>query len=453
MWLISRIEMVLQPVNPSPASLKQDYFLMKDVVSLILGGGQGTRLYPLTKYRSKPAVPIGGKYRLIDIPISNCLNSGLNRIYVLTQFLSASLHQHITRSYNFDVFGGGFVEILAAQQTMESTRWYEGTADAIRRNMQYIDLPGTREALILSGDQLYRMEYEKLIETHRKNNADITIAVIPVERCAASSLGIMKLSDEGRVTAFVEKPKTEELLDQHRTPASSIEKNGIAAKGREYLASMGIYLFKKEVLIEHLRDPLNTDFGKHVIPASIKERKVQGFLFDGYWEDVGTIAAYFEASLLLTDEKPPFYFQSEDGPIFTRRRFLPASKVMSATVKRALLSDGCLLQDGAHVEHSIIGVRSLIGKNATVKDCIIIGADRYETDDERSRNTPAHPAIGIGDGSHVERAIVDKNVRIGKNVRIMNEKKVQECDGPQYCIRDGIVVIAKDAIIQDGTVI
>lgn len=426
---------------------------MKDVVSLILGGGQGTRLYPLTKYRSKPAVPIGGKYRLIDIPISNCLNSGLNRIYVLTQFLSASLHQHITRSYNFDVFGGGFVEILAAQQTMESTRWYEGTADAIRRNMQYIDLPGTREALILSGDQLYRMEYEKLIETHRKNNADITIAVIPVERCAASSLGIMKLADDGRVTAFVEKPKTDELLDQHRTPAASIEKNGIAAKGREYLASMGIYLFKKEVLVEHLRDPLNTDFGKHVIPTSIKERKVQGFLFDGYWEDVGTIAAYFDASLLLTEEKPPFYFQSEDGPIFTRRRFLPASKVMSATVKRALLSDGCLLQDGAHVEHSIIGVRSIIGKNATVKDCIIIGADRYETDDERSRNTPAHPAIGIGDGSHVERAIVDKNVRIGRNVRIMNEKKVQECDAPQYCIRDGIVVIAKDAIIQDGTVI
>ncbi|MFT3879345.1 MAG: glucose-1-phosphate adenylyltransferase [Gemmatales bacterium] len=426
---------------------------MKDVVSLILGGGQGTRLYPLTKYRSKPAVPIGGKYRLIDIPISNCLNSGLNRIYVLTQFLSASLHQHITRSYNFDVFGGGFVEILAAQQTMESTRWYEGTADAIRRNMQYIDQPGTREALILSGDQLYRMEYEKLIETHRKNDADITIAVIPVERSAATSLGIMKLSDNGRVTAFVEKPKTDELLDQHRTPAASIEKNGIAAKGREYLASMGIYLFKKEVLVEHLRDPLNTDFGKHVIPASIKERKVQGFLFDGYWEDVGTIAAYFDASLLLTEDKPPFYFQSEDGPIFTRRRFLPASKVMSATVKRALLSDGCLLQEGSHVEHSIVGVRSLIGKNATVKDCIIIGADRYETEEERARNTPAHPAIGIGDGSHIERAIVDKNVRIGKNVRIMNEKKVQECDGAQYCIRDGIVVIAKDAIIQDGTVI
>ena len=426
---------------------------MKDVVSLILGGGQGTRLYPLTKYRSKPAVPIGGKYRLIDIPISNCLNSGLNRIYVLTQFLSASLHQHITRSYNFDVFGGGFVEILAAQQTMESTRWYEGTADAIRRNLQYIDLPGTKEALILSGDQLYRMEYEKLIETHRKNNADITIAVIPVERCAASSLGIMKLSDDGRVTAFVEKPKTDELLDQHRTPASSIEKNGIAAKGREYLASMGIYLFKKEVLMEHLRDPLNTDFGKHVIPNSIKERKVQGFLFDGYWEDVGTIAAYFDASLLLTEDKPPFYFQSEDGPIFTRRRFLPASKVTSATVKRALLSDGCLLQDGAHVEHSIIGIRSLIGRNATVKDCIIIGSDRYETDDERARNTPAHPAIGIGDGSHIERAIVDKNVRIGKNVRIKNEKNVQECDNPLYCIRDGIVVIAKDVVIQDGTVI
>lgn len=426
---------------------------MKDVVSLILGGGQGTRLYPLTKYRSKPAVPIGGKYRLIDIPISNCLNSGLNRIYVLTQFLSTSLHQHITRSYNFDVFGGGFVEILAAQQTMDSTRWYEGTADAIRRNLQFVDQPGTKEALILSGDQLYRMEYEKLIETHRRNNADITIAVIPVARSAASSLGIMKLNDDGRVTAFVEKPKTDELLDQHRTPASSIEKNGIPAKGREYLASMGIYLFKKDVLVEHLRDPLNTDFGKHVIPNSIKERRVQGFLFDGYWEDVGTISAYFEASLMLTDDKPPFYFQSEDGPIFTRRRFLPASKVMCATVQRALLSDGCLLQEGAHVEHSIIGVRSIIGKKATVKDCIIIGADRYETDEERARNTPAHPAIGIGDGAYVERAIIDKNARIGKNVRIVNEKKLQEFDTPSYCIRDGIVVIGKDTVIADGTVI
>jgi glucose-1-phosphate adenylyltransferase len=426
---------------------------MKDVVSLILGGGQGTRLYPLTKYRSKPAVPIGGKYRLIDIPISNCLNSGLNRIYVLTQFLSASLHQHITRSYNFDVFGGGFVEILAAQQTMDSTRWYDGTADAIRRNLQYIDKPGTREALILSGDQLYRMELEKLIETHRKSNADITIAVIPVERSAVPGLGIMKLSEDARVTAFVEKPKTDDLIDEHRTPAASIEKNGIAAKGREYLASMGIYLFRKEVLVDCLRDPLNTDFGKHVIPSAIKERRVQGYLFDDYWEDVGTIKAYFDASLLLTEDKPPFYFQSEDGPIFTRRRFLPASKVMSATVKRALLSDGCLLYDGAHVEHSIIGVRSLIGKNAVVKDCIIIGADRYETDDERAMVTPAHPALGISEGAHLERAIVDKNARIGKNVRIVNEKKLQEYDGPHHCIREGIVVIGKDAVIPDGTVI
>lgn len=426
---------------------------MKDVVSLILGGGQGTRLYPLTQYRSKPAVPIGGKYRLIDIPISNCLNSGLNRIYVLTQFLSASLHQHITRSYNFDVFGGGFVEILAAQQTMDSTRWYEGTADAIRRNLQYIDKDHTREALILSGDQLYRMEYEKLIETHRKNNADITIAVIPVHRSAVSALGIIKLNDEGRVTAFTEKPKSDELLDAHKTGAAPIEKNGIPAKGREYLASMGIYLFKKEVLCESLRDPLHTDFGKHVIPNSIKERKVQGFLFDGYWEDVGTINAYFEASLLLTEDKPPFYFQSEDGPIFTRRRFLPASKVMSAHIKQALLSDGCLIQEGARVEHSIIGVRSLIGKGSLVKDCIIIGADRYETDEQRANNTPARPGIGIGDGAHVERAIVDKNARIGRNVRIINEKKVQEADAPNYSIRDGIVVVPKDAIIPDGMVI
>lgn len=426
---------------------------MKNVLSLILGGGQGTRLYPLTKYRSKPAVPIGGKYRLIDIPISNCLNCDLNQIYVLTQFLSASLHQHITRSYNFDVFGGGFVEILAAQQTMESTRWYEGTADAIRRNLQYIHKPSFNDALILSGDQLYRMDLEKLIQTHRKTHADITLAVIPVDRNAAQHFGIMKLGDDGRVIAFTEKPKTGELLDQHRTPAAWIEKNGVAAKGREYLASMGIYVFRKEVLVESLANASHVDFGKDVIPHSIPHCRVQGFLFDGYWEDVGTVGAYFHASLALTDEKPPFYFQSEEGPIYTRQRFLPASKVMNANIRSALLSDGCLVQEGAVLEHCIIGVRSLIGKQAVIKDAIIIGADRYETDEERARTTPAQPALGIGEGSSIQRAIVDKNARIGRRVRIHNEKQLQEFDSPLYSIRDGIVVIAKDTVIPDGTII
>jgi glucose-1-phosphate adenylyltransferase len=426
---------------------------MKHVVSLILGGGQGTRLYPLTKYRSKPAVPIGGKYRLIDIPISNCLNSGLNRIYVLTQFLSASLHQHITRSYNFDVFGGGFVEILAAQQTMESTRWYDGTADAIRRNMTYIDKPGISEALILSGDQLYRMHYDDLINHHKSKDADITLAVIPVNREAATGFGIMKLNDAGEVIAFTEKPKTDALLDEHRTPASYIEKLGLPAKGREYLASMGIYLFKKDVLVDSLRNAQHVDFGKDVIPASIGKRKVQAYLFDGYWEDVGTIKAYFDASLALTDETPPFYFQDEEGPIYTRRRFLPASKVMNCTVRHSLLSDGCLVKDGALLDRCIVGVRSVIGKGAQVRDAIIVGADRYEGDDDRAACTPNHPTLGIGDGARVERAIIDKNARIGKNVRIINEKQLTEHDAGSYAIREGIVVIPKDAVIPDGTVI
>ncbi len=426
---------------------------MKNVVSLILGGGQGSRLYPLTKYRSKPAVPIGGKYRLIDIPISNCLNCGLNQIYVLTQFLSASLHQHITRSYNFDVFGGGFVEILAAQQTMESTRWYEGTADAIRRNLSYIDQPGVQDALILSGDQLYRMDLEKLIETHRSTHADITIAVIPVEKSAAGGFGIMKLGDDGRVSAFVEKPKTDDLLEQHRTPAAWIDKNGIASKGREYLASMGIYVFRKELLVDRLKNPQHTDFGKHIIPQAIGNARVQGFLFDGYWEDVGTVGAYFHASLALTEEKPPFYFQSDEGPIFTRRRFLPASKVLDACVNQALISDGCLVKQGTRLERCIIGVRSVIDRNVTIKEAIIIGADRYATDEERATSTPMSPAIGIGEGSVIQRAIVDKNVRIGKNVRIINEKNVEDFDSPAYAIKDGIVVIPKDTVVADGTVI
>jgi len=426
---------------------------MKHVVSLILGGGQGTRLYPLTKYRSKPAVPIGGKYRLIDIPISNCLNSGLNRIYVLTQFLSASLHQHITRSYNFDVFGGGFVEILAAQQTMESTRWYDGTADAIRRNLSYVDQSELSDALILSGDQLYRMDYDDLIRHHRDRDADITLAVIPVTREAATGFGIMKLNDSGEVIAFTEKPKTDALLDEHRTPAAYIEKLGLPARGREYLASMGIYLFKKEVLIESLKNVQHVDFGKDVIPASIGTRKVQAYLFDGYWEDVGTIKAYFDSSLALTDDTPPFYFQDEEGPIYTRRRFLPASKVMDCTVRRSLLSDGCLVREGAVVDRCIIGIRSIIGRQAIVRNAIIIGADRYESDIERAADTANHPPLGIGDGTRIERAIIDKNARIGRNVRIVNERNLQEHDAGSYSIREGIVVISKDTVIPDGTVI
>jgi glucose-1-phosphate adenylyltransferase len=426
---------------------------MQDVLSLILGGGRGTRLYPLTKLRSKPAVPIAGKYRLIDIPISNCLNSDLNRIYVLTQFLSVSLHRHIAHTYKFDPFSRGMVEVLAAQQTNETADWYQGTADAVRQNLRYIQDDRCREVLILSGDQLYRMDFRHMIQAHRDSKADATIAMLPVARSQAAGFGIMRLDDSGRVVGFVEKPQTDEQLEPVRTAAEWLAQRGIASQGRQYLASMGIYLFNRDVLIQLLTTPPPaTDFGREVFPRSISTHHVQAYLFDGYWEDVGTVKSYHEANLALASDNPPFDFHSPDGVIYTRMRFLPASRVQAASLEHCLISDGCIIQEDTRIEGSVIGVRSQIGRNVTIRSSVIIGADRFETAAERAANrVRGLPNLGVGDGSVIANAILDKDCRIGCNVRILNRRGLSDAEGPNYVIRDGIVVIPKAVALADGT--
>ncbi len=428
---------------------------MDNVLSLILGGGRGTRLYPLTMLRSKPAVPIAGKYRLIDIPISNCINSGFNRVYVLTQFLSVSLHRHIANTYKFDPFSRGFVEILAAQQTNERSDWYQGTADAVRQNIRYVHEDPCTDALILSGDQLYRMDFRQLLTSHRQTRADVTIAVLPVTAEQCPGFGIVRLDNSGRVLGFVEKPKTAEQLAPVRTPSEWIDAQGIPSKGREYLASMGIYLFTREALFHLLNaSPLPTDFGKEIFPRSIQTHRVQAHLFDGYWEDVGTIKAYHEASLALTGDEPPFDFHSPEGVIYTRMRYLPASRLSGATLDQCLVSDGCVVQPGTSITRSVVGVRTRVGRNCTIRDTVLIGADRSETDQERAENRRRGlPDFTVGDGCWIESAILDKDCRIGSNVRIVNQHKQQEADGPNYVIREGVVVIPKGAMVVDGTVI
>src|SRR5438876_2383751 len=428
---------------------------MKEVLSLILGGGRGTRLFPLTMLRSKPAVPVAGKYRLIDIPISNCLNSGFNRIYVLTQFLSVSLHRHIANTYKFDNFDRGFVEILAAQQTNEAADWYQGTADAVRQNIRYVQEDGASEVLILSGDQLYRMDFRDLQKTHRDNQADVTIAVLPVRQEQTSGFGITQVDQAGRVIGFVEKPKTEEQLKPVRMPVEWLQKRGIEDTSRQYLASMGIYMFNRKTLFELLNQtPRSTDFGREVFPSSIRTHRVHAHLFDGYWEDLGTIKAYHESNLALASDHPPFDFHSQEGIIYTRMRFLPASRIYGAKLEQSLVSDGCVIQAGTQISHSVIGLGSRIGRNVAIKDTVFIGADRFETDAERARNeTRGLPDIGVGDGAVIERAILDKDCRIGKNVRIGNKRRIENEEGQNYVIRDGIVVIPKAIMVPDDTVI
>lgn len=425
---------------------------MRNVISLVLGGGRGTRLYPLTKYRSKPAVPLAGKYRLIDIPLSNCINSGLNRIYVLTQFLSVSLHRHIRQTYRFDHFSGGFVELLAAQQTYDgSTDWYQGTADAVRKQIRYIQQPGVDYVLILSGDQLYRMDYLKFIKEHQESGAAATIAGIPVTREQAKGFGIMRINDEGRVMGFLEKPQTDKEMDVVAMSPKWIDDRGIQSRGRDLIASMGIYIFNRDVLLEVLEKTEYLDFGKEIFPASVRAKKVCVSLYDDYWEDIGTIRAFYEANLSLASPTPPFEMASQRAPIYSRPRFLPASMLEAASVKGSLIADGCRIGRGAVIENSVIGLRTIIGEDVTIKDTVIMGADEYESDAERQKRfASGMPGLGIGAGSYIQGAILDKNCRIGRNVRIVNEQKVEERGEEEPCIiREGIPCVVKDAVIHD----
>ena len=426
---------------------------MKNVVAVVLGGGRGTRLQPLTLYRSKPAVPLAGKYRLIDIPLSNCLNSGFNQIYVLTQFMSVSLHRHIRGTYNFDIFDGGFVEILAAQQTFggNTEDWFQGTADAVRKNLRYLSQPEIDHVLILSGDQLYRMDFAKMLETHLATNADVTIAAKPVDRSVASGLGIMRVDDSGRVVGFLEKPKTDtELNDMAMSPAW-INSRGVASHGRDCLASMGIYLFTRDTLVAVLEKTNYQDFGKEVFPASIRSRQVQLHLFDGYWEDIGTIASFYEANLQLARTDPPFDLISESAPIYSRPRFLPPSRVDGATIRGSLVADGCVIEQGTTIENSVVGLRCRIGRDVTIRDSVIMGADFYESAERRPPvNCSAMPPVGIGEGTLIEGALVDKNCRIGARVTIRgNQERQDETLGEHCAIRDGIFVVPKDGVIFD----
>jgi glucose-1-phosphate adenylyltransferase len=414
-------------------------------LAVIMGGGAGTRLFPLTKDRAKPAVPLGGKYRLVDIPISNCLNSGLRSIYILTQFNSMSLHRHIQASYKFDHFSRSFVDILAAQQTPEGSEWYQGTADAVRQNMRYFLERPYDYYLILSGDQLYRMDLRTLLHQHIRSGADITLATKPVSRSQVADFGIMQSGADRRITRFVEKPKDETLLPELRMSKELLNSTGSGEGEELYQASMGIYVFNRQVLVECLANDL-VDFGKHIIPQSIKDRHVSAFIFKGYWEDIGTIRAFYEANLDLTDIVPEYSFFEADAPIYTHPRFLPGSKVNGATLRQAIISDGCIISD-AHLERSVIGVRSIIRSGATIRNSIIMGADYFETDEP---SDPSFPPIGIGRNCVIDRAIIDKNARIADGVVVTPEGKPPDFDGEGYFIRDGIVVVPKDAVIPPG---
>ena len=414
-------------------------------LAIIMGGGAGTRLFPLTKDRSKPAVPIGGKYRLVDIPISNCLNSGLRSIYVLTQFNSMSLHRHIQASYKFDNFSRSFVEILAAQQTPEGSQWYQGTADAVRQNIRYFLERPYDYYLILSGDQLYRMDFRALLHQHIRSGADITLATKPVAKEQVAAFGIMQSDADRRISRFVEKPKDENLLGDLRMSAELLRSVDLSEDEELFQASMGIYVFNRDVLIECLNNDL-VDFGKHVIPQSIKDRYVSAYIFKGYWEDIGTIRAFFEANLNLTDLVPPYSFFEPEAPIYTHPRFLPGSKINGANLRQAIISDGCIISD-AHIERSVIGIRSIIQSGATIRNSIVMGADYFEVD---GAGVASGPPVGIGRNCVIDRAIIDKNARIADGVVITPEGKPADLDAENYFIRDGIVVVPKNAVIPAG---
>lgn len=411
-------------------------------LAIIMGGGAGTRLFPLTKDRAKPAVPLGGKYRIVDISISNCLNSGLRSIYVLTQFNSMSLHRHIQASYKFDNFSRSFVDILAAQQTPSGSQWYQGTADAVRQNMRYFLEHPFDYYLILSGDQLYRMDFRALLHQHIRSSADITLATKPVHRDQVPAFGIMQSGVDRRITRFVEKPTEEAVLREMKMERELLGAIDSNQDEELFQASMGIYVFNRRVLIECLENDL-VDFGKHIIPQSIKDRHVSAFIFKGYWEDIGTIRAFYEANLDLTDIVPEYSFFEPESPIYTHPRFLPGSKINGATLRQAIISDGCIISD-AHLERCVVGIRSIIQSGATIRNSIVMGADYFE---HNRHGESAQPPIGIGRNCVIDRAIIDKNARIADGVVITPEGKPPNFDGENYFIRDGIVVVPKNAVI------
>ncbi|OUC15480.1 MAG: glucose-1-phosphate adenylyltransferase [Alkalinema sp. CACIAM 70d] len=431
---------------------------MKKVLGIILGGGAGTRLYPLTKQRAKPAVPLAGKYRLIDIPVSNCINSDIYKIYVLTQFNSASLNRHISRTYNASGLGASeaFVEVLAANQTPENPNWFQGTADAVRQYLWLFQEWDVDEYVILSGDHLYRMDYREFVERHRETGADITLSVVPMDERRASEFGLMKIDNSGRVIDFSEKPKGDALK------AMSVDTTVLGLSAEEaqespYIASMGIYVFKRDVLIKLLRqNPEFTDFGKEIIPNAAKDHNIQAFLFNDYWEDIGTIEAFYNSNLALTQQpRPPFSFYDENAPIYTRQRYLPPSKFLDTHVTESIIGEGCILKN-CRIHHSVVGVRSRIEEGCIIEDTMIMGADYYQSFSEQSQDCHTdYIPVGIGKDTIVRRAILDKNVHIGCNVQIVNKDRVEEANRENlgFYIRSGIVVVLKNAIIPDGTII
>lgn len=417
---------------------------LQRTLAIIMGGGAGSRLFPLTKDRAKPAVPLGGKYRIVDVPISNCLNSALRSIYVLTQFNSMSLHRHIQASYKFDNFSPSFIDILAAQQTPTGSQWYQGTADAVRQNMRYF-LEGPYDYyLILSGDQLYRMDFREILQQHILLGSEITLATKPVASRYVSEFGIMQSGVDRRITGFIEKPTDQSALPEMRMSRELLREIGSNEDEELFQASMGIYVFNRNVLIESLNNDL-VDFGNHIIPRSIKDRVVSAFIFKGYWEDIGTIRAFYEANLDLTDVVPEYSFFEPEAPIYTHPRFLPGSKINGATLRQAIVSDGCIISD-AHLERSVVGIRSVIQSGATIRNSIVMGADYFELEQTDS----SLPPIGIGRNCVIDRTIIDKNARISDGVVITPEGKPPNVDTDNYFIRDGIVIIPKNAVIPAG---
>ena len=431
---------------------------MKRVLAIILGGGAGTRLYPLTKMRAKPAVPLAGKYRLIDIPISNCINSSINKMYVLTQFNSASLNRHLSQTYNLSAgFGEGFVEVLAAQQTPESPSWFEGTADAVRKYQWLFQEWDVDEYLILSGDQLYRMDYSLFINHHRSTGADLTVAALPVDAQQAEAFGLMRTDQDGRILEFREKPKGDSLLEM-AVDTSRFGLSAESAKERPYLASMGIYVSSRDTLFDLLhQNPTHKDFGKEVIPEALQRGDLlKSYVFDDYWEDIGTIGAFYEANLALTQQPtPPFSFYDANFPIYTRPRYLPPSKLVDSQITDSIIGEGSILKS-CSIHHSVLGVRSRVEDDVVLQDSLLMGSDFFESSSERAmlRERGGIP-LGVGRGTTVKRAILDKNARIGSNVTIVNKDHVEEADRPElgFYIRNGIVVVVKNASIPDGTVI